>query len=417
MRRRILFATVLAALIAVAVAVVYVRHVRHQARDIRGSATVEFTTTTAIPVQPTVREPGVEWPMYGHDAGHLRVATGVSLTPPFKKIWTFHARSLVEFPPALAYGRLYFASNAGVVFAINAATGKRAWRYRSHRCQAMSPAIDRHTVYVTFLNQPPCNAGGSGLGGGLVALWAGSGKVRWIRSIGASESSPVIANGLVYVGGWNGNVYCFSGSTGRLWWHYNVGAKIKGGLAVSGNRVFFGTYNSKVYALTADTGKLLWSTGAQPRLGHPGEFYATPSVAYGRVYIGATDGKEYSFGAATGDLIWSHSTGGFVYSSSAVWNRRVFVGSYSGSFEAFDAATGDRLWSFKANGPISGSPTVIAGNVYFATLKGRSYALDGLTGRQVWSFRDGKYAPVIADKTRLYLAGYGLVYGLVEAGR
>ena len=34
--------------------------------------------------------------------------------PPFRRVWTFRARSLVEFPPAIAYGRLFFANNAGV---------------------------------------------------------------------------------------------------------------------------------------------------------------------------------------------------------------------------------------------------------------------------------------------------------------
>ena len=129
--------------------------------------------------------------MYGHDPERLRVATGSSLGPPFTRAWTFHAQSLVEFPPAVAYGRLFFANNDGVLFAVSAKTGKRAWRYVSSRCQAMSPAVDFHTVYATFLNQPPCNASGRH-DGQLVALWAGSGKVRWRKTIGPSESSPLV---------------------------------------------------------------------------------------------------------------------------------------------------------------------------------------------------------------------------------
>jgi outer membrane protein assembly factor BamB len=415
LRRRIIFGVVLVALIAIGLAIAYVIHVRQESRNIRGSSTIEFTTTTATPLfVPGPKEPGVLWPMYGHDPERLRVATGVSLAPPFKRDWTFHAQSLVEFPPALAYGRLYFATNAGIVDAISAKTGKRAWRYVSGRCQAMSPAVVGRTIYVTFLNRPPCNSSASGQDGQLVALWAGSGKVRWTKTIGPSESSPAIVNGDVFVGDWDGNVYCFSAATGRLWWKYSAGAKVKGGVAVSGNRVYFGTYGSRVYALTANKGKLVWTASAQPRLGHPGEFYATPAVAYGRVYIGATDGKEYSYGAADGHLIWSHSTGGYVYSSAAVWRERVFVGSYSGSFAAFDAATGDELWSFRADGPISGSPTVVAGRVYFATLKGTTYALDARTGHLTWTFPDGEYSPVIADQKHLYLVGKARIYGLSQ---
>jgi outer membrane protein assembly factor BamB len=119
----------------------------------------------------------------------------------------------------------------------------------------------------------------------------------------------------------------------------------------------------------------------------------------------------YSFGATSGKRIWSHSTGGYVYGSPAIWHQLVLAGSYSHTFYAFDAATGDTRWTFKANGPISGSGTVIDGVVYFATLKGRTYALAARTGRLLWSFKDGRYTPVVADKTHLYLVGYAKLYG------
>ena len=416
MRRRLVLVAALV-LLALGGGVAYVLYVLHQGRDIRGSSSTEFTPTEIPRASVKPKEPGVAWPEYGHDPERLRVATGISLKPPFRRVWTFHALRLVEFPPAVAYGRLFFANNDGVVFAISASTGKRAWRYKSHRCQAMSPAVYEHTIYVTFLNPPPCNSSGAGQQGELVALTAGSGRILWRRTIGPSETSPVVSGGSVYVGDWDGRVYSFSARTGHLWWMYQAGGKVKGGIAVSGGRVYFGAYDSHVYSLNATTGKLLWQTSAQPGLGHSGEFYATPAVAYGRVFIGSTDGKEYAFGADTGDLLWSNSTGSYVYSSSAVWRRRVFAGSYSHTFYCFDAGTGAVLWSFQANGPISGSPTIVAGRVYFATLNRQTYALDATTGRLVWTFPDGKYSPVVADSTRLYLVGFTLLYGLEEAHR
>jgi hypothetical protein len=211
-------AVVVVALVAAGAA--WYLHIKHAARDIRGSSTVEFVATTPPPPKP--KEPGVAWPMYGHDAERLHVATGISLTPPFHRVWTFHARSLVEFPPAVAYGRLFFANNNGVVFAVSAKTGKRAWRYVSQRCQAMSPAVDFHTVYATFLNHPPCNANGEHQGQ-LVALWAGSGQVRWRKTIGPSESSPLLHGNVVYVGDWNGDVTAYAATSGRRWWTFHAG--------------------------------------------------------------------------------------------------------------------------------------------------------------------------------------------------
>ncbi len=415
MRRRLLIAAGVVVVVVLGLVAAYALHLRSEERDVRGSSTVEFIPSELPPVKP--QEPGVLWPMWGYDEARLRVPSGVSLAPPFRTVWTFRARSLVEYPPAVAYGRLFFASNVGVLFAISARTGKRAWRYESHRCQAMSPAVDDHVVYATFLNRPPCNATGSELDGEVVALTAGSGRVLWRKRIGPSESSPLVNRGSVYVGDWLGRVYRFAAADGRLLWSFQADGKVKGGVALSGGRIYFGTYGHKVYALNASTGKLVWTADAQPRFGSAGNFYATPAVAHGRVYIGATDGKVYSFGATSGALRWSQSTGGYVYSSAAVWRRNVYVGSYSNWFYCLDAATGDVRWRFQANGPISGSPTIVSGRVYFATLNQRTYALDARTGAELWTYPDGKYTPVVADPERLYLTGYTRLYGLVEKRR
>ncbi len=417
MRRRLIAGAAGAVIVLAGIVGGYYLHVRHESRDIVGSSTVEFVSTQSVTALKHATPPDIPWPMYGLDAAHQRVAVGSEVAPPFRKAWTFKAQSYIEFPPVEGYGRLYFANNAGVVFAISAKTGKRAWKYHSGRCQAMSPAVSGNTVYVTFLNGPPCNSTRANLGGELVALWAGSGKVRWLERMDPSESSPTVSKGVVYVGDWGGRVSCFSATTGKLYWRFQADGKVKGAIALSGNRVYFGTYDSKVYALNARNGKLIWDSSAQSRLGHAGEFYSTPAVAYDRVYIGATDGKVYSFGASTGDLRWSQSTGGYVYASPAVWKEKVYAGSYSGTFYAFDAATGRVLWTFHADGRISGSATIVAGRVYFSTLNHETYALDATTGRQLWSYPDGEYSPVIADAHRLYLVGRARIYGLDPAPR
>jgi len=397
----------------VGAAVAYYFHVKHAGRDIKGSSTIEFTTTEVPPKQPT--EPRIAWPAYGHDAARLRFAIGVSLAPPFRRLWTFRARSLVEFPPAIGYGRLFFASNNGMFLAIGARNGKRAWSYRSHRCVAASPALDRHVVFEAFMNPLPCNRSPSPtLTGEVIAFSVGGGRILWRRTIGPSESSPLVVGATVYVGDWNGRIWALRRRTGKVRWVTKLASQVKGGVAVSGNRLVVGDYSGRLYELNASSGRILWQANVQPRFGASGNFYATPAIAYGRVYIGATDGKMYSFGATSGKLRWSESTGGYVYSSPAVWRDRVFVGSYSHVFYCFDAATGAVRWRFTADGPISGSPTVVAGRVYFATLNRTTYALNAKTGARLWTFPDGKYSPVVADAERLYLVGYTRIYALVE---
>jgi outer membrane protein assembly factor BamB len=412
MRRLIIVLAGLAVLAGGVLAAVVI-HRLHQGRDVRGSST-EFTLpATTRRHQPPPRR--VPWPLYGFDATRTR-SVDLTLRPPFRRLWTYHAGSLVEFPPVIGYGRLYFSTGAGRVAAVNDKTGKRAWQYDPHRCVAASPAVGTQshgTVYVAFMNRPPCNrsAGAAGIDGKVIAFAAGFGRVRWAKTIGPSETSPLLLGRRLYVGDWNGYVWALDVRTGRTVWRFHTNGPVKGSVAASGGRLYVGSYDGHVYCLSR-SGRLLWRASGQSRLYGGSQFYSTPAVAYGRVYIGSTDGKLYSFGATSGKLRWSHSTGGYVYSSPAVWNGLVFAGSYSHRFYAFDAATGDVRWTFTAAGPISGSPTVLGRIVYFATLARRTYALAAASGKLLWTFPDGKYTPAVAVKGRLFLVGYGQIYGM-----
>ncbi len=422
-RKRAAIAVGAAVLLVAGAGTAYVLYQRAQDADVRGSPTVEFQPTAVPKPSPppprSVRRPIplVSWGTYGFDARRLRFDPAVNLRPPFRRIWTFHGRALLEFPPAVAYGRLFLPTFDGRFYALNPATGKTEWSYASHRCAWASPAVGGGLVYQTFLDSTDCGVSASHHGGEVVAFVAKTGRIRWRRELGPTESSPLLARGLVLVGDWNGFVTAFDAHTGRTRWTYHADGPVKGSLALAGGRVFVGSYGGHVYALSLRTGRLAWRASGQSSFGSAGRFYSTPAVAYDRVYVGSTDGKVYSFGAESGKLRWSHSTGGYVYASPAVWNRLVLVGSYDGHFYAFDAATGDVRWRFAANGPISGSATVIAGIVYFSTLHQRTYGLDARTGRLVWSFADGKYSPVVADAKRIYLVGFGRLYGLVPLPR
>jgi outer membrane protein assembly factor BamB len=399
----------------------WVLYDRSRGHDVRGSPTVEFVTTDVPPAPPRPaptrkRErvrPGIAWATYGFDAARLRASPIAKLAPPFRRLWTFHGRALLEFPPAVAYGRLYLPTFDGRFYALDSKTGKAIWRFDSGRCSWASPAVAGRVVFETFLNRgSDCDHQHAALDGEVVAFDADTGKVKWLRRLPPTESSPLVDGGLVYVGDWSGRVVALDAGTGRVRWSFRAEGAIKGSVALARGRLYIGSYDGRVYALDARTGTQLWRSSGQSRFGHHGTFYSTPAVAYGRVYIGSTDGKVYSFGQRSGELRWSRSTGSYVYSSPAVWGRRVFIGSYDGWFYALDAATGDVRWRYHANGPISGSPTLLGGVVYFSTLRERTYGLNARSGKLVWSFPDGKYSPVVADDQRVYLVGYGRLYGM-----
>jgi outer membrane protein assembly factor BamB len=375
--------------------------------DVHGSATTDY-----VPTLPQPRpHPSSSWPQWGLDAKRTRAVPG-HVRPPFRLTWVFHGGSLLEFPPALAYGRIYLPTFAGELVALAPRTGKVLWRYRSGRCSWASPAVASGLVFETFLLRPPACRPDTDVHGALVAFDAQTGAVRWRAELPATESSPLVADGVVWVGDWAGDVSAFAARTGRLRWRFHTDAPVKSSPTLAGGQLYVATYGGHLYALDASSGRQLWRASVQRRLFGRGRFYSTPAVGHGRVYLGSTDGKVYAYDARTGGLRWSFSTGGYVYGSPALVDDLVLIGSYDGHLYALDAATGTQRWSFAAAGPISGSPTIVGAVVYVSTLAERTFALDVRTGRRLWTFPDGKYSAGVADAGHFYLVGYNRLFAL-----
>ena len=314
--------------------------------------------------------------------------------PPFRRapVWTFRAHALLEFPPVIAYSRIYIVNNSGTVFALHQQSGKGPLEI-PHPSLLGGLAGCRQPSRLRLAPEQAALQRLARVDGKVIAFDAETGRIRWQRTIGPSESSPLVR-------GRHGDRRRLVARHLRV--HGSVGEPalalqgrglVKGAISQSGNRVYFGAYDTHVYALDLHTGKQIWRASSQPRIGRTGTFYANAAVAYGRVYIGATDGKMYSFGATTGKLRWSNGTGDFIYSSAAVWRGNVLVGSYDGYFYSFDAATGDIRWRFHAGAKISGSASVIDGVVYFSTLSGRTFGLNARNGKLVWSYLTGSTRP------------------------
>ncbi len=274
----------------------------------------------------------VPWPTYGADNARLRAVTAPGLRPPFRRLWTFHGRALLEFPPVVGYGSVFEEAFDGRLYSIDPATGRTRWRYDSHRCGWSSPALAGHLLFATFIGNHECKA--TLPNGALVALSPGTGRIAWQRALGPSESSPLVENGTVYVADQNGFVDAFAARTGRLLWRYDTGAPIKASPTLAYGRIYIGDYAGEMFALAARTGRLIWRSS-----GH-GNFYSTASVDAGRVYVGSLDGRVYAFSARNGDVLWSFGTGSYVYASPAVWRGLVLVGSYDHVFYALDGGTG-----------------------------------------------------------------------------
>lgn len=381
---------------------------------------VEFTTgsTTTAPPRPQAVDRFL-WPTYGYREDRTRDFGDAPryLRPPFRRGWTYRNGALLEFPPTIDGGSLYFLDDDGILRALDKTSGRIRWRAQVGRLAAASPAVGDGRVYAVALR------GIASETGRIAAYRAGDGRQVWSKALPSrAESSPLLRRGTVYFGSEDGTVYALSARNGRTLWTYKASGAVKGGPAFANGNLYFGDYGGKVHAVRARDGKEIWSVGTSgTRFGFgSGSFYSTAAVAFGRVYLGNTDGRVYSFAASSGQLAWATGTGAYVYASPAVATTpglgpTVYVGSYDGTFYAFDARSGAVRWKYSAGVKISGSATIVGNVVYFSDLQpgNDTFGLNVRTGRKVFGWPDGAFNPVVADRRAIYLAGYGNLYELL----
>ena len=206
------------------------------------------------------------------------------------------------------------------------------------------------------------------------------------------ESSPVVANGIVYVGSMDGKLYAWDTATGAPITGFPVstgGIWIESSPAVANNIVYVGSYVGNLYAWNAGTGV--------PIAGFPvstgGIITSSPAIANGIVYVSSYDGNLYAWNAATGVPVagFPVSTGSAIESSPAVANGIVYVGSDDYKLYAWNAATGVPVAGF----PVStstviywsySSPAIANGIVYVGSYVGNLYAWNASTGIPVAGF-------------------------------
>jgi outer membrane protein assembly factor BamB len=402
-RRRLAIGLIVAAIVCVAGLVVAYEELKRPP-DVHNPHAIFIPQK---PKKPTVK--AVSWPLYGYDRARTRYLPAKGIKPPFRQVWRYKEGPLLEFPPTIAGGKLYFVNNSGFAIALDADTGKQLWKRRLGRLNASSPTYYRHRLYIVNL-----------VPGHVVKLDAKTGKTIWKRSLpGRAESSPVVVGRTLYFGCENGQLFALSTVNGNVRWATTLGGPVKSAPAYYGGTLYVGDYGGDMNAVDAKTGKLKWQSGSLGQgFGSGGEFYSTPAVAFGRVYAGNNDDRVYSYDISNGELAWTYSTGGYAYSGPAVARTShtgptVYIGSFDGNVYALNAKTGEPRWIHSAGGSVIGSLTAIGSIVYAAEFNGTSttgFAMK--TGRPVFHYPRGTYTPVVSDGRRLYLVGYSSITAL-----
>ena len=207
-------------------------------------------------------------------------------------------------------------------------------------------------------------------------------------------SSPVVANGVLYIGAEDHILYALDARSGTLLWHFQTGSVIISTPAVANGMVYVGSLDGTLYALDARSGTLVWHFTSRNGI------RSSPALVNGMVYVGSRDGILYALDAHAGTLVWSYQTGGEIWSSPAVANGMVYVGSFDHSFYAVDARSGTPVWSYRTGNYILSSPAVANGMVYIGSEDHMLYAFDALSGAVQWSYLTGNdvdSSPAVAN--------------------
>ena len=370
-------------------------------------------------------------------------ATGPIQAPTVQ--WTFKAAGPIVTSPAIADGVVYIGSLSGHLYAIDQQTGQQKWQFKSSRPIASSATVADGTLY--FVSSA----------GSIVALDIATGQPRWTyateyeRKFEAKNlhgypspaqtipdawdvftSSPAVANGKVYFGSGDGNVYAVDARSGVLQWKFATQDVVHASPAVAGNTVYIGSWDGHLYAIDAETGQQKWvfQGGQDPAIHNQVGFQSSPAVADGTVYVGSRDAHVYALDAATGRRKWDYPTSkSWVNGTPAVRDGVVYVGtSDSSRFMALDARTGRLRFNFDAKAYIFSSAALAGSLAYFGSHNGKLYAVDAKTGVAAWEFQtdgskrdpmkvlnpDGSldpasFAPVFGDFQDMYVDFYRFV--------
>ena len=160
-----------------------------------------------------------------------------------------------------------------------------------------NPVFYKNRVYVA-VTQDPWHSGKTGWFVCVDATSKGDvtrGGLRWAyKDLGKSISTASIAEGLVYIAGFDGRLHCLDVETGKPYWVHEAGGPIWSSTLAADGKVYLGTGRRTFWVLRA--GKTLEVIG---KIHMRDRVCTTPTAANGVLYV-ATYKHLYAIGKKDG---------------------------------------------------------------------------------------------------------------------
>ena len=243
------------------------------------------------------------------------------------------------------------------------------WEFACEDEVRSSPTVAEGIVYVGAYDN------------NLYALDAKKGQFIWkYATEGGIASSPFVWRDMVFVGSEDRLLYAINARTGGIAWTCPTGERIRSSPRVEYNQAFFGSDDGHLYAVSAQSGRVTWKFQAL------GPIRSSPVISDDVVYFGSDDGHVYALDIQNGNMKWKYRTNRRVISSPALDEGLLFVGSMDWNVYALDAERGWAVWRYRTNNAVVSSPAISEGYVYIGSVDGNLYALETQSNRLIWKF-------------------------------
>jgi outer membrane protein assembly factor BamB/orotate phosphoribosyltransferase len=282
--------------------------------------------------------------------------------------------------PALHDGRVFFGSYDGNVYCLDSETGAEVWRFIDADWVGSSPALAPDLGFL-FIG---LEFAVEGKQGGIVALDLEHGEKVWEHNTKKyTHASPAYCpeQKLVACGSNNNELFLFDAATGVIQWRFETrGASEKGAIRhapafdIRREQVITGCANGYIYIVDIRTGKEAWSV----RTGNT--VYTVPLVVDDTAYIGSTDKYLYVLDLEQRIVKNKVFAGSKIFGPPRLFAGRIYFGACNGIVYEMDPKTAQVTGTHQL-------PDAITNAVSFNKENGLFYALTYVN--QIFAFRRG----------------------------
>lgn len=345
---------------------------RRTARALFGVAPCLTLVLMLILSTAALAQTGGDWPTFRGKAQN----TGVAHSPLSSNLsvkWTYETGSSVESTAAVVGDRVYVGTMTGALLALDLTTGRMRWKYLTggHGISA-APLVRGTRVYV------------GDEGGTFHSVNAINGMGDWTFQTGDKiTSSAIYADGSVFFGSYDNNLYRLHANTGREIWRFEAEAQVHCTPTEAGGLVMIAGCDGLLRMIDRSTGEEKRSV----ILG--GNFAGAAAYAAGAVYLGSMDGRYWGVRLADAQILWEKaepSRTGAIYAAPAVIGDAVIFASRSDTVFRANRATGEIEWTTHTRSDVNSSPVINGNHVIFGSSDGNIYRVGLSNGQKAWSF-------------------------------